>query len=82
MARMGYKYLATARGFRALLSTVANESGWNADAIERQLAHAERDQVRAAYDRGARLHERIKLMNWWAYYLDHRKVGKALPGPL
>jgi integrase len=81
MARMGYKYLATAHGFRALFSTVANESGWTADAIERQLAHAERDQVRAAYDRGARLQERIKLMNWWADYLDCRKLGKTLPGP-
>jgi len=70
MARMGYKYLATAHGFRALFSTVANEAGWNADAIERQLAHAERDQVRAAYDRGARLPERIKLMEWWANYLE------------
>lgn len=38
MARMGYKYLATAHGFRALLSTVANEAGWRSDVIERQLA--------------------------------------------
>ncbi|MDP9607061.1 UNVERIFIED_ORG: integrase [Variovorax paradoxus] len=78
MARMGYKYLATAHGFRALFSTVANEAGWNADAIERQLAHAERNQVRAAYDRGARLQERIKLMNWWADYLDSRRTGKIV----
>ena len=79
MARMGYKYLATAHGFRALFSTVANEAGWNADAIERQLAHAERDQVRAAYDRGSRLPERVKLMEWWANYLDSRRVGKVVP---
>lgn len=81
MARMGYKYLATAHGFRALFSTVANEAGWNADAIERQLAHAERDQVRAAYDRGARLPERVKLMAWWADYLDSRAAcsGRVIP---
>ncbi|KQW61524.1 tyrosine-type recombinase/integrase [Variovorax sp. Root411] len=79
MARMGYKYLATAHGFRALFSTVANEAGWNADAIERQLAHAERNQVRAAYDRGARVQERIKLMDWWAQYLESRRTGKVLP---
>lgn len=79
MARMGYKYLATAHGFRALFSTVANESGWNADAIERQLAHAERNQIRAAYDRGARLQERTKLMSWWAEYLDARRIGKVVP---
>ena len=81
MARMGYKYLATAHGFRALFSTVANEAGWNADAIERQLAHAERNQVRAAYDRGARVQERIKLMNWWAEYLESRRTGRVLPFP-
>jgi integrase len=79
MARMGYKYLATAHGFRALFSTVANEAGWNADAIERQLAHAERNQVRAAYDRGARLRERTKLMDWWANYLDSRRMGQVVP---
>lgn len=73
MARMGYKYLATAHGFRALFSTVANESGWNSDAIERQLAHVERNQVRAAYDRGSRLEERIKMMNWWADHLDRKR---------
>nr|AAK49816.1 integrase-like gene 1 [Escherichia coli] len=81
MARMGYKYLATAHGFRALFSTVANESGWSADAIERQLAHAERNQVRAAYDRGVRLPERVKMMNWWAQYLAERKAGKAISSP-
>ncbi|HEJ6137355.1 TPA: tyrosine-type recombinase/integrase [Pseudomonas aeruginosa] len=78
MARMGYKNTATAHGFRALFSTVANEAGWNADAIERQLAHAERDSVRAAYDRGTRLPERVKLMQWWADYLDGRRAGKVV----
>lgn len=78
MARMGYKYSATAHGFRALFSTVANEAGWNSDAIERQLAHAERNQVRAAYDRGSRLAERTKMMDWWAEYL----AGKRAEGEL
>lgn len=78
MARMGYKNAATAHGFRALFSTVANENEWSADAIERQLAHAERNQVRAAYDRGARLKERIGLMQWWADYLDRRRAGQVV----
>ncbi|HRL98304.1 MAG TPA: tyrosine-type recombinase/integrase, partial [Acidovorax sp.] len=43
MARMGYKNTATAHGFRALFSTVANECGWNPDVIERQLAHKEQN---------------------------------------
>lgn len=78
MARMDYKYLTTAHGFRALFSTVANEAGWNADAIERQFAHAERNQVRAAHDRGTRLQERVKLMDWWAEYLEDKRKAKVI----
>jgi integrase len=69
LARLGYGE-ATVHGFRSLFSTIANEAGHNADAIERALAHAERNEVRAAYDRGIRLQERQKLMQWWADYLD------------
>ncbi|WP_295380413.1 integrase arm-type DNA-binding domain-containing protein [uncultured Pseudacidovorax sp.] len=79
MARMGYKNSATAHGFRALFSTVANESGWNGDVIERQLAHAERNSVRAAYDRGLRLAERQKLLQWWADYIDQKRAGNVVP---
>jgi integrase len=78
MARMGYKYQATAHGFRALFSTVANESGWNPDVIERQLAHLERNQVRAAYHRSTYLKDRAQLMQWWADYLDGRKAGNVV----
>lgn len=66
LARMGYKGVATAHGFRALFSTVANEHGWKADVIERQLAHVERNDVRAAYHRATYLQDRAKLMDWWA----------------
>jgi integrase len=78
LARMGYKGTATAHGFRALFSTVANECNWNPDAIERQLAHVERNGVRAAYHRSTYLADRAKLMQWWADYLDGRKTGKVL----
>lgn len=78
MARMGYKNLATAHGFRALFSTVCNETGWRADVIERQLAHKERNEVRAAYHRSTYMDERAKLMQWWADYLDGRKTGKVV----
>ncbi len=81
MARLGYKGTATAHGFRALFSTVANECGWNPDVIERQLAHAERNEVRAAYHRSTYLQERAKLMQWWADYLDGRKAGKVVKMP-
>lgn len=79
MIRMGYKSHATAHGFRSLFSTVANEkSGFHADVIERQLAHQERNKVRAAYNRTTYLAERTKLVQWWADYLDGRKSGNVV----
>ncbi|MBI5137150.1 MAG: integrase arm-type DNA-binding domain-containing protein [Nitrospirae bacterium] len=74
--RMGYHSRATGHGFRSTFSTIANESGkWSPDAIERQLAHAERNQVRAAYHRSEYLAERRRLMQWWGDYLDRLRVG-------
>lgn len=81
LARMGFKGSATAHGFRALFSTVANECGWNPDVIERQLAHKERNKVRAAYHRSTYMQERAKLMQWWADYLDGRKAGNVVKMP-
>jgi integrase len=75
LARMGYKGSATAHGFRALFSTVANECGWDADVIERQLAHIERNQVRAAYHRAQYLEQRTTLMQWWADFMDAKATG-------
>lgn len=84
LARMGYRGEATAHGFRSLFSTVSNEAGWNVDVVERQLAHIERNQVRAAYNRATYLQARAELMQWWADYLElkrsQRKDGKS-PGP-
>ncbi len=69
--RLGYRSRMTGHGVRLLFSTIANESGlFSADAIERQLAHRERNAVRAAYDRGQRLDERRGLVQWWADHLD------------
>ncbi len=61
----------TAHGFRALASTLLNESGkWHPDAIERALAHGDEDRVRAAYHRGGHWDERVKMAQWWSDYLD------------
>lgn len=58
-------------GFRATASSILNETGFNPDAIERQLSHMERNGVRAAYTHHARyLEERQEMMQWWADYLD------------
>jgi len=78
LRRLGYSQEeATSHGFRATASTLLNESGkWNSDAIERQLAHVENNDVRRAYARGAHWDERMKMMTWWANYLDQlRSVG-------
>lgn len=81
LARMGYKNTATAHGFRALFSTVANECGWNPDVIERQLAHKEKNEIRAAYHRSTYLQDRERLMQWWGDYLDGRKSGNVVKMP-
>lgn len=60
----------TAHGFRAMASSRLNEMGWSPDVIERQLAHAERNAVRAAYNRASYLPERQKMMQAWSDYLD------------
>ena len=65
----------TAHGFRAMASTLLHELGWPPEVIELQLAHAQRSQVAAAYNRSARLPERRKMMTAWADYLDSLKQG-------
>lgn len=67
--RMGYHSRATVHGFRGTASTTLNEHGFNRDWIERQLAHAERDQVRAAYNAAEWLPDRRRMMQWWGDYL-------------
>jgi integrase len=74
--RMGYHSRATGHGFRSTASTVLNENGFPPDVIERQLAHSERDKVRAAYNHAQYLPERRKMMQWWANYLDKVAVKK------
>lgn len=66
----------TAHGFRAMASTLLNESNkWSPDAIERSLAHKDKDTIRAAYHRGAHWAERVEMAQWWADYLDQLRQG-------
>ncbi|SUO93014.1 tyrosine-type recombinase/integrase [Suttonella ornithocola] len=75
MERLGYKGIAVPHGFRAMGSSVLNESGlWNPDAIERQLAHAESNAVRAAYNRAEYLDERRKMLQWYSDFI-HQKIS-------
>jgi integrase len=74
LRRLGYsKEEMTGHGFRAMASTCLNEQGWHPDVIELQLAHKERNKVRAAYNRAERMAERKKMMQAWADYLDRLK---------
>ena len=68
--RMGYHGRATVHGFRAMASTALNEMGFRPDVIERQLAHEEKNAVRAAYNRAEYLNERRTMMDQWADYID------------
>jgi len=75
MYRMGYRSQATPHGLRATFSTIANEQGFSSDVIERQLAHAERNKVRASYNHAQYLPDRRAMMQWWGDYLDRALQG-------
>jgi integrase len=68
--RLGYHSRMTVHGFRGTASTILNEHGFNRDWIERQLAHTDRDSVRAAYNAAEWLSDRRQMMCWWSTYLD------------
>jgi hypothetical protein len=77
LRRMGFSpEEMTPHGFRALATTLLNESGlWHPDAIERSLAHGEKNSVRAAYHRGAHWEERVRMAQWWSDHLDALKAN-------
>lgn len=74
LRRMGYsKEEMTAHGFRAMASTLLHENGFESSHIEAQLAHAERNKVKAAYNHAEYLEQRAEMLHWWADYLDSLK---------
>lgn len=77
---LGYKGRIVGHGFRATASTILNESRqFHPDAIERQLAHKDRNEIRATYDHAEHLDERRRLMQWWADELDRLRSVKIVP---
>ena len=76
--RLGFD--ATAHGFRSTASTILNESGFRVDVIERQLAHGERNKVRAAYNHSQYLQERTEMMQRYSDYLDGLMAGGNVVG--
>ena len=82
LRRLGYaKDEMTGHGFRSMASTILNEQGWSRDAIERQLAHGERNNVCAAYNFAEYLPERRRMMQAWADYLDTLAIPNGVPTP-
>jgi len=77
--RLGYQDKATPHGMRSLASTVLNEEDFDPDVIERQLAHIERNRVRAAYHRSQYMEHRRSMLQWWADYLEAQEYGKDMP---
>jgi integrase len=77
LRRLGFdKDEMTGHGFRSAASSMLNESGlWNADAIERQLAHVDNDSVRRAYTRADYWDERVRMMAWWANRCEEMRNG-------
>ena len=80
LRRLGYSAdEATAHGFRATASTLLNESGlWSVDAIEREMAHVESNEVRRAYARGTHWDERVRMMAWWANHVDQLQESSSV----
>ena len=77
LRRMGYeKHEMCGHGFRAMASTLLHENGWASHLIELQLAHVEKNSVKAAYNHALHLDERRKMMQWWADYLDDLRSNK------
>ncbi len=67
---IGYGGIASGHGFRHQFSTILNEHLWPKDAIERQLAHADPNNIRGIYNHAQYLEKRREMMQWWADWLD------------
>ena len=78
LRRLGYgRDEMTVHGFRSMASTRLNEMGYRPDVIEAQLAHAEKNSVRDAYNRAQYVEERRRMMQEWADYLDSLRDGEG-----
>lgn len=78
LKRMGFKGRLVAHGMRSIASTTLNEKGFDPDVIESALAHIDKNEVRAAYNRAEYLERRTKLMGWWSEYIEAAARGEVL----
>lgn len=82
LKRLGYRGKQTTHGFRHLISTALNEQGYEADWVERQLAHGDPDKIRGTYNKAAYLEPRRQMMQAWADQLDRMKDSKDSVVPI
>lgn len=75
LKRMGFAGRLVAHGLRALASTTLNEQGFDRDVIEAALAHSDKDQIRAAYNRATYLEQRKVMMQWWSTHIEQAAMG-------
>lgn len=80
LKRMGYKGLLVAHGLRALASTTLNEQGFDPDLIEACLAHVDKNEVRAAYNRAEYIKRRKEVMCWWSDRIEKAAEGNMSLG--
>ncbi|MFH7526535.1 integrase domain-containing protein [Aeromonas enteropelogenes] len=75
LKRLGYGGRLVAHGFRSLGSTTLNEQGFNPDAIEAALSHADENEIRRAYNRSDYFEQRVIMMGWWSNHIEQASKG-------
>ncbi|MFM5100089.1 integrase domain-containing protein [Aeromonas sp. A04] len=75
LKRLGYGGRLVAHGLRSLGSTILNEHGFNPDAIEAALSHADENEVRRAYNRSDYFDQRVTMMKWWSEHIEQASHG-------
>jgi len=75
LKRMGFDKQLVAHGFRALASTTLNEQGFDPYVIESALAHIDKNDVRASYNRAEYLERRRVMMAWWSEHIEKASGG-------
>ncbi len=75
LKRLGYGGRLVAHGLRSLGSTTLNEQGFNPDAIEAALSHADDNEIRRAYNRSDYFEQRVIMMGWWSEHIEQASQG-------
>lgn len=75
LKRLGYGGRLVAHGLRSLGSTTLNEQGFNPDAIEAALSHADDNEIRRAYNRSDYFEQRVIMMGWWSNHIEQASQG-------